>query len=116
MPVKDVYGKEVSRETHMKFAYNPTSALLNELKNKKMSDREIMEAKGYGKRDSWMYKDTAVRIPKVQHHPDARKHQIISFIKSGVRILGYGLIPFNLVYATLVLIFSEVIGIIEELV
>jgi hypothetical protein len=33
-----------------------------------------------------------------------------------VRILGYALIPFNLVAATIVLIFSEIIGIIEELV
>jgi len=49
-------------------------------------------------------------------HPDPKKHQIISFVKSGVRLLGYGLIPFNLVTATVVLIFSELIGIIEELV
>ena len=48
--------------------------------------------------------------------PDAKKHQIISFIKSGVRILGYIFIPFSLVTATLLLIFSEIIGIIEELV
>jgi hypothetical protein len=49
-------------------------------------------------------------------HPDPKKHQLISFIKSGVRIAGYGLIPFSLVAATVVLIFSELIGIIEELV
>jgi len=49
-------------------------------------------------------------------HPDPKKHQIISFVKSGVRLLGYGLIPFSLVTATVVLIFSELIGIIEELV
>ena len=48
--------------------------------------------------------------------PDARKHQIISFIKSGIRILGYILLPFNLVIATFILILSELIGIIEELV
>ena len=48
--------------------------------------------------------------------PDPELHQIVSFIKSGVRILGYALLPFNLVVATIVLIFSEVIGIIEELV
>ena len=50
------------------------------------------------------------------NHPNPKKHQTISFIKSGVRSAGYGLIPFNLVAATLVLIFSEIIGIIEELV
>ena len=47
--------------------------------------------------------------------PDQKWHQIISF-KSGVRIVGYGIIPFDLVAAAIVLIFSEVIGIIEELV
>ena len=51
-----------------------------------------------------------------QKLPDARKHQIISFIKSGVRILGYALLPFDLGWAVGVLIFSEVIGIVEELV
>ena len=49
-------------------------------------------------------------------HPDAKKHQLVSFIKSGIRILGYCLIPFNLVIATCILILSELIGIIEELV
>ena len=76
-----------------------------------MSDREIMDSK-----PSWGYSDTKVTIPKFQHHPDARKHQIISFIKSGIRILGYGLLIVNLEIAVGVLIFSEAIGIIEELV
>lgn len=99
----------------MIFAHNPTSMLINELKNKKMSDREIMEAKGYGKRtrDSWEYSDTQI---KKQELPDARKHQIISFVKSGVRILGYGLLVVNFPIAVGVLILSEVIGIVEELV
>jgi len=48
--------------------------------------------------------------------PDAKKHQIISFIKSGIRILGYGLLPFNLVASVIFLILSEIVGIIEELV
>ena len=48
--------------------------------------------------------------------PDPKKHQIISFIKSSIRIIGYILIPINLIAATLVLILSEVIGIVEELV
>lgn len=52
----------------------------------------------------------------IQKYPDAKKHQIISFIKSGFRILGYAFLPFNLATATLILIFSEIIGIIEELV
>jgi hypothetical protein len=53
---------------------------------------------------------------KIKHMPNQKWHKIISFIKSGVRILGYGLIPFNLVAATIVLIFSEIVGIVEELV
>jgi len=48
--------------------------------------------------------------------PDAKKHQTISFIKSWIRIIGYLFIPFNLVTATLILVVSEIIGIIEELV
>ena len=48
--------------------------------------------------------------------PNQKWHQIVSFIKSGVRIVGYILIPFDLVVAASVLVFSEVIGIVEELV
>ena len=50
------------------------------------------------------------------NYPDARKHQIVSFIKSGIRITGYVFIPFNLVFAAILLILSEIVGIIEELV
>ena len=60
--------------------------------------------------DSWAYTDTKVK------YPDAKKHQIISFIKSGIRILGYALLPFHLVASVIFLILSEVIGIYEELV
>tara|TARA_A100001201_G_scaffold50929_3_gene50613 strand:- start:270 stop:464 length:195 start_codon:yes stop_codon:yes gene_type:complete len=60
--------------------------------------------------DSWAYTDTKVK------YPDAKKHQIISFIKSGIRILGYALLPFHLVASVIFLILSEVVGIIEELV
>jgi len=49
-------------------------------------------------------------------YPDAKKHQIVSFIKSGIRILGYILIPFDLLWAAGILVVSEIIGIIEELV
>ena len=50
------------------------------------------------------------------NYPDAKKHQIVSFIKSGIRILGYCFIPFNLVISAILLILSEIVGIIEELV
>ena len=48
--------------------------------------------------------------------PDPRLHQIVSFIKSGVRSLGYVFIPFNPFIAMGVLLVSELIGIYEELV
>ena len=52
----------------------------------------------------------------LDYMPNQKWHQIISFIKSGIRIIGYAFIPFDLVIATGILIFSEVIGIVEELV
>ena len=55
-------------------------------------------------------------LNKFQHHPDARKHQIVSFVKSTIRIIGYICIPFSLFWATVFLILSEVVGIAEELV
>jgi|TARA_Y100000389_G_scaffold176831_1_gene188635 hypothetical protein len=63
------------------------------------------------KTQSWDYRDT-----KVDKLPDPKLHQQISFIKSGIRILGYVCIPFSLFWATIFLILSEVVGIIEELV
>ena len=49
------------------------------------------------------------------NYPDAKKHQVVSFIKSGVRLLGYIFLPFNLYIAMGILLVSEIIGIIEEL-
>ena len=48
--------------------------------------------------------------------PDARKHQIVSFIKSGIRIAGYLLMFVNIPIAAVVLVLSEIVGIWEELV
>ena len=48
--------------------------------------------------------------------PDPKLHQLISFVKSGIRILGYIFIPFDLGAAVTLLVVSEVVGIIEELV
>ena len=48
--------------------------------------------------------------------PDPKKHQTISFVKSGIRILGYIFIPFDLGAAVTLLIVSEAVGIAEELV
>ena len=48
--------------------------------------------------------------------PDPKKHQIISFVKSGVRILGYIFIPLDLGAAVALLVVSEIVGILEEMV
>jgi len=47
-------------------------------------------------------------------YPDAKKHQLISFIKSGIRILGYIVLPFDILLSAFLLIFSEAVGIYEE--
>ena len=77
-------------------------------KKLKMSDREIMNAK--------RGKNTPPKVKNLDQMPDQKWHRRISFIKSGIRIVGYALIPFNLTAATVVLVVSEVVGIIEELV
>ncbi len=51
-----------------------------------------------------------------KHMPNQKWHKIMSFIKSSIRITGYILIPFDLTTAAFVLIFSEIVGILEELV
>ena len=48
--------------------------------------------------------------------PNPKYHQSISFIKSIVRIGGYMLVLINLEAAVAVLVISEFIGIVEELV
>ena len=63
------------------------------------------------KKQDLAYSDTVFN-----KYPDPDKHQLISFIKSGIRILGYICIPFSLFWATTFLVLSEVVGIIEELV
>lgn len=65
----------------------------------------------YAKEDSLQVKED-----NVKHMPNQKWHKIVSFIKSGVRIAGYIFIPFDVVFATCVLILSEVIGVVEELV
>ena len=86
-----------------------------------MSDREIMNSKRAGNNTpppftSKLMNYLSSKNADMHKIPDPHLHQLISFIKSGVRIVGYALIPFNLVWATVLLILSEVIGIIEELV
>ncbi len=73
-----------------------------------MSDREIMNSKrGI---------TNAPKLKNIDSMPDQKWHRRISFLKSGIRIIGYCFIPFNLIIATLLLIVSEAVGILEELV
>ena len=74
-----------------------------------MSDREIMNAKR-----SKGYVPPVVK--NIDQMPDQKWHRRISFLKSGIRIVGYIFIPFNLIAATALLVVSEIVGIIEELV
>lgn len=55
-------------------------------------------------------------LKDIDKMPNQKWHQIISFIKSGIRIVGYILIPFSLFWAAIMLIISEIVGIVEELV
>ena len=81
------------------------------------TEREIMESlMDRESRRTTQDQDYPVKPLKIENnYPDAKKHQIVSFIKSGIRILGYILIPFNLFWAAGILVLSEVVGIIEEL-
>jgi hypothetical protein len=67
-------------------------------------------------RDIFNGKNKARWEEEQKHMPNQKWHKIMSFIKSGIRIAGYILIPFNLDIAAIVLIFSEIVGIIEEMV
>jgi hypothetical protein len=55
---------------------------------------------------------------KINDHkiPDPKLHQQISFIKSGIRILGYAALWWSIDIAAILLILSEIVGIGEELV
>ena len=55
-------------------------------------------------------------MQKLERIPDPDDHQKLSFIKSGIRIIGYLCLPFSIIAATVLLVASEVVGIIEELV
>jgi hypothetical protein len=48
--------------------------------------------------------------------PDPKKHQLVSFLKSAVRISGYVALFWSISLGAIILIISELVGIIEELV
>ena len=49
-------------------------------------------------------------------YPDAKMHQYVSFVKSGLRFVGYTLLPISIWWAAGLLIAAEVLGVAEELV
>ena len=58
----------------------------------------------------------SIPSPATMKYPNATKHFYVSILKSTVRIGGYVLLPFDIIAATIVLIISELIGVIEEMV
>jgi hypothetical protein len=50
------------------------------------------------------------------NHPDPKLHQSVSFLKSAVRIFGYVALFWSISLGAIILIISEAIGILEELV
>ena len=78
-----------------------------------------MSTHGEAVEDIKKAKDVIDHIPETtkQHYPDAKKHLYISLVKSVIRIGAGGcLIQGNLIFAGGLLIFAEILGIVEELV
>jgi hypothetical protein len=48
------------------------------------------------------------------NHPDPKKHKMLSFTKSFIRMIGYILLPYDMILASIVLLISEFIGVWEE--
>ena len=72
------------------------------------------KAKGKKVRPSvTFYDDLVIKGQKI---PDPKKHQLVSFLKSGIRIAGYVALFFSIELAAVLLIVSELVGIYEELV
>jgi hypothetical protein len=67
---------------------------------------------------------TKPKTSQLEQHPDAKKHKMISFVKSGFRIaaglalVGGGWLEMNpyIQSAGYILVFAEILGIAEELV
>lgn len=54
---------------------------------------------------------------KQEKYPDAFHHKMISFLKSGIRIVGFLFLSMGNFYAAgMILAFAEIFGILEEVV
>jgi len=78
---------------------------------KQMSDGKTEALKG-----TYFTDKKPKKMQKLERIPDPDDHQKLSFIKSGIRIVGYLCLPFSIIAATLLLVASEIVGIFEELV
>ena len=65
------------------------------------------------KMNAWQEPHKEINFEKL---PDPTNHQLISFLKSAVRISGYLLLFYSPLIAVPVLVISELVGIVEELV
>jgi hypothetical protein len=60
---------------------------------------------------------TKPKTTQLEKHPDARKHQAISLVKSGLRIVAcYNLAVYDIQIAAILFFVAELLGIAEELV
>ena len=48
--------------------------------------------------------------------PDAKKHFIVSMIKSTMRVVGFCFMPHDLIVAMIILVGAELVGVLEEMV
>ena len=60
---------------------------------------------------------TKPKTTQLEQHPDAKKHKIISLVKSGIRVAAFGFLAYyDVQLAAIMLILAELLGIAEELV
>lgn len=88
------------------------------LEQEVMNDLMDVESRRVSREEYLLNRPQVPETPeKPVNYPDAKKHQIVSFVKSGIRIAGYLLLAVDqLVACAVVLILSEAVGIYEELV
>ena len=91
---------------------------MNDLEKEVLADLQDRESRRVKAEEYLLNRVNTASSPKQPiNYPDAKKHQIVSFIKSGVRIAGYVLLAADMLVAcAVVLILSEVVGVYEEMV
>jgi diketogulonate reductase-like aldo/keto reductase len=60
---------------------------------------------------------TKPKTTQLEQHPDAKKHKVISLVKSGIRLVAFfALAYYEIQTAAVLLAVAELLGIAEELV